>query len=407
VRTFVYTAKDAKSDRKIEAELQADDENAAVKQLTDRGLVPISVKAKARQFKLPFIGDKISVKEKIIFSRQLSTLSNAGVPLVTSLHTVADQTSDAKFKDIIINVTSAVESGSTFAEALAAHPDVFDEIYVALVAAGETSGTLDQSLERLATQQEKDAEVISAVRGAMVYPLIVLLVLAAVGTFMMVTVLPQVQSLYNSIPGAKLPLITTVMMAFSNLLIHFWWLAIILLIATIFFGRRWAKTPPGIATLDTIKLKAPLIGALYNKLYMARFSRISATLVAAGVPLIRVLETAARAVGNSHVSNSIMRASDQVKGGKSLSESITGDPNFTELVPNMIRTGEQSGSLDTMLARVADYYEKEIAAQIKTISTIVEPAMMIIVGVIALIVVAAVLLPIYSLAGKTGNGAGF
>lgn len=398
--SYTYTARNTKTGEKITAAIEAENEQSAAKLLVERGLAPLEI-VRTKQM-IPGVGfrNRVPSKEKVIFSRQLSTLINAGLPLVQSLHTVQQQTKNKNLQSIIAKATSEVEAGSSFAVSLSKYPAVFDEVYVSLVAAGEASGTLDSSLERLANQQEKDAEVVSKVRGAMIYPAIVMLVLFGVATFMTTTVLPQVVSLYKNLPGAKLPFITVMMLGVSHFVTHYWWITLILVVSAVVALRRWAHTPSGIRFFDNLKIHMWPFGPLMAKLYMARFARTSSTLIGSGVPMIKMLNTTAQAVGNSLVAASVNQAAEKVKGGKTLSESLAGDPNFTELVPDMIRIGEQSGQLEGMLSKVADYYEKQVDNEIKSISTIVEPAMMVVVGVIALIIVAAVLLPIYSLAGK-------
>ncbi len=400
--TYTYRAKDPISGKRVTGNIQADNESAASKALIAQHLTPLEIKARDVNTKggLSFL-DRIRTKDKIIFSRQLSTLINAGVPLVQSLRNVMQQTSSKKFQAVMVQVITSVESGSTFAAALAKHPKVFNRIYTSLIAAGEASGTLDQALERLATQQEKDAELTSKVRGAMVYPFIVLLVMGGVVGFMVVAVLPQVENLYKDTPGLALPLVTRILLGVSHFTIHFWWLVLVLLLAAGVFGARWGRTLAGRRVFDKIKMRAPLFGQLFMKIYMARFSRTATTLVASGVPMIQMLEITAEAVDNVHVARSLHGAQELVKGGKALSLALQGDPNFLPLVPNMIQTGEQSGALETMLGKVADYYEKEVDTQVKTISTIIEPALMVILGVVAFIIVAAILLPIYSLVGKS------
>jgi type IV pilus assembly protein PilC len=236
----------------------------------------------------------------------------------------------------------------------------------------------------------------------MIYPAIVLLVMIAVAGFMIVKVLPQVQNVYNGLPGVSLPITTRILLGVSHFVTHFWWIVIILIIAAIVFGRRWTHTIGGRTVVDKFKMRAWPFGPLFMKLYMARFARTGETLVASGVPLLQMLEITSEAVDNVHIGKSIKMAAEKVKGGKSLSDSITGDPNFLELVPNMIRIGEQSGAMQTMLDKVATYYEKEVDEEIKTISTIIEPVLMVIMGVFALILVAAVLLPIYGLVNQSG-----
>jgi len=280
-------------------------------------------------------------------------------------------------------------------------------VYVSLVEAGEASGTLDKALERLANQQEKDADIISKVRGAMIYPLIVLLVMIAVVTFMIVKVLPQVEEIYADLPGASLPFITVVLLAVSHFVVNFWWLILILLGIGTFFGTRWARTMGGRSFIDRVKMRTWPIANLYMKMYMARFARTGTTLVGSGVPLLQVLDITGEAVDNVHIADSLHSAAEKVKGGKALSASLEGDPNFLELVPNMLKIGEDSGSMEDMLDKVADYYEKEVDNEIKAISTTIEPVMMVVMGIIAIIIVAAILLPIYGLVNQSGfTGAG-
>ncbi len=397
---YTYEAKNAKTGKKVKARVQADSEAAAAKLIQAQGLTPISIKADRAEG--GFSWHRIKIKDKVLFSRQLSTLINAGLPLVQSLRQVAEQTTNKAFQTVINQVISDVEAGRSFSDALAKHPTVFNKVFVNLVAAGEASGTLDKGLERLADQQEKDADIISKVRGAMIYPGVVMLVMIAVVIFMVVKVLPQVQNIYKGLPGVTLPLPTVVLLWVSGVITHFWWLIILLIIVAIFLGSRWARTVGGRSAIDKFKMKAWPIGPLFMKLYMARFARTGTTLVGAGVPLIQMLEITAEAVNNVHISASIRRAIEKVKGGKSLSESLNHDPNFLQLVPNMLHIGEQSGAMETMLAKVADYYEKEVDNEIKTINTIIEPVLMVIMGLVAITIVAAVLLPIYGLVNQSG-----
>lgn len=399
--SYSYTARDTATGQKVKAELQAESEQAAAKLLREQHLVLINITLKDGGKGLGKFKSKVKAKDKVLFSRQLSTLINAGLPLLQSLRTVTNQTKSKPLKVVITEVMSSVEGGSALSKALAKHPQVFDRIYVSLIEAGEASGTLDKTLERLANQQEKDAEILSKVRGAMVYPAIVLLVMGAVVGFMLVKVLPQVQTLYQGLGNVQLPILTRILLAISSFIIHQWWLALLLLGLCIFFSNRWAKTPAGRSFFDKLKMKMPPFGALFMKVYMARFARTGTTLVASGVPLIQMLEITASSINNVHIEKSLKQAIEKVKGGKSLSESIKGDPNFLDLVPDMLSIGEQSGAIEQMMDKTASYYEKEVDDQIKAISTIIEPVLMVILGVFAFIIVAAVLLPIYGLAGQS------
>ncbi|HEX7963290.1 MAG TPA: type II secretion system F family protein [Candidatus Saccharimonadales bacterium] len=401
--SFKYTARDPSTGQYVKAEVQAEDEQSASKLIRKEGFVPIDItlaeKAATGIIRSRF--NRVKIKDKVLFSRQLSTLINAGLPLVQSLRTVNGQTQSKPLKIVISKVISDVEAGSTLSAAFEKHPQAFNRVYVSLVAAGEASGTLDKALERLAIQQEKDADLIRKVRGAMIYPIIVILVMVLVVGFMIVKVLPQVKTLYEGLPGANLPLITRMLLALSDFIIHFWWIVIIALGLMAFFTSRWARTLGGRRAIDKLKMKAWPIGPLFMKVYMARFSRTGTTLIASGVPLLQMLQITGDAVDNMYISESINKAIEKVKGGKSLADALDKDPNFLELVPNMLRIGEQSGSMEQMMGKTADYYEKEVDDQVKSISTIIEPVLMVILGVVAFTIVAAVLLPIYGLANQS------
>jgi type IV pilus assembly protein PilC len=396
--TFNYEARNTATGQKVKSTVQADNERAAARLIQEQGLSVLTIKVQADNSKGLF--NRVKTKDKILFARQLSTLINAGLPLMQSLRMVQKQTTSKPLKVVINEVIVDVEAGKSFGDALKKHPRVFNTIFTSLVAAGEASGTLDATLERLANQQEKDAEIVAKVRGAMIYPLIVILVMLAVVTFMIVSVLPQVKVLYNGIPGASLPFLTVALLAVSDFIIKFWWLILIVLAVAAVFTTRWARTIAGKRFFDKAKMRMPPFGPLFMKVYMARFSRTGSTLVASGVPLIQMLEITGASINNVYIEESVHRAITKVKAGKSLADALDGDPNFLELVPNMIRIGEQSGSLEDMLSKTADYYEKEVDNQVKTISTIIEPVLMVMLGVIALIIVAAVLMPIYGLAGQ-------
>lgn len=399
--TYAYTARDSTTGKKITAQVQANNLQAATKLVQGQGYTPIDIHLAGSRNPLAGLRGRIKVKDKILFSRQLSTLINAGLPLVQSLRTVGGQTQNKALKAVVNDIITDVEAGSALSKALEKHPKVFNQIFTSLVAAGETSGTLDKALERLATQQEKDAEIMAKVKGAMVYPIIVLVVMMGVVGFMIVKVLPQVEVLYEGMPGATLPLITRILLAVSHGLIKFWWMAILAAVVGGMLINRWSHTQSGKRVVDTAKMHAWPIAPLFMKLYMARFARTGATLISSGVPLLQVLDITAESINNVNISDSITRASEKVKGGKALSEVLTGDTNFLPLVPDMLRIGEQSGAMEEMMLKTADYYEKEVDEAIKGVSTIIEPVLMVILGVFAFIIVAAVLLPVYGLAGKS------
>jgi type IV pilus assembly protein PilC len=397
--TFEYTAKrpDGSTAKGL---VEAETEAAAGKLIIAQGLSPLKVTVKQQGHSIfAKITGRIGSKDKILFSRQLSTLINAGLPLTQSLRTVAEQTGNKQFAVIINQVISSVEGGVSFSESLSKHPKIFNDVFIALVAAGETSGTLDKALERIANQQEKDADMISKVRGALVYPAIVVIVIGGVVTFLLTTVVPQIELIYKDF-DKKLPFMTAILIGLGNLLINFWWLILLILGAAILFIGKWLQTDSGIDFADKFKLKVPMFGDLFQKLYMARFCRTGQTLMASGVQMLEMMRITSRAVSNVHVERAIERAAQKVKGGKALSASLKAEPVFLPLVPQMLKVGEQSGAMDQMMDKAATYYENELDNKIKAISTTIEPILMILLAVVVGGIVLSILVPVYGLASE-------
>lgn len=399
--TFAYTARDQASNKVVKSTVQAESERAAAKLLLNRNLTPLEINVEGdKQNIFEAFSNRISTKDRVVFTRQLSTLINAGLPLAQALHTVQQQTTNKRLKVVAQDIIGSVEGGSSLAKAFGKNPEVFNEIYIALIAAGEISGTLDKALERIADQQEKDAEIVSKIRGALVYPVIVLFVMLGVIIFMLTTVVPQVEILYDNL-GKELPFLTAIMVAAAGLLIQFWWAILIAIGAGIFYLRRYSKTADGRRRFDTLKLNVPLFSSMYRKLYMARFTRTGQTLLVSGVQMLEMLRISSKAVGNVVIADSIARAGEKVKSGKSLSSSLKNEDYILELVPQMISIGEQSGGIDAMMGKAASFYENELDAAIKAISTSIEPLLMVLLAVVAGGMVGAILLPIYRLSSTT------
>ena len=396
--TFNYTARDTATNKIIRSTVQADSEGAAAKLLMAQHIVPVKITVANDKGILKSFGSRISSKDRVIFSRQLATMINAGLPLAQSLSTVEEQTANKALKQVISVVIGDINGGASLADSFAKHPKVFNQVFVALVRAGETSGTLDKSLERLANQQEHDADMLSKIKGAMVYPAIVLAVIIAVVGFMLIALVPQVGSLYKDM-HKELPGTTQVLVAIADFVINFWYIVVAVLIGTVIAFRRWITTEGGRKAWDTFKLNVPLFSTLFRKLYMARLSRTAETLLASGVPLLEALKICSDAVNNAVVREEVLRATQKVKNGKPLSEALSGEEYILPFVPQMIKIGEQSGGIDSMLGKVADYYEKEVDNAIKAISTTIEPILMVVMAAMIGFIVVAVLLPIYGLAG--------
>ncbi|MCL1876571.1 type II secretion system F family protein [Candidatus Saccharibacteria bacterium] len=397
--TFSYKARDKKTGKVINSTIQAESEAAAARILMAQSIVPTEINVMGRNE--GSFGGRIKTKDRVIFTRQLATMLNAGLPLTQSLTTVAEQTANRSMKQVVMGIVSSISAGATLGDSFAKYPKVFNNVYIALVHAGEASGTLDKSLQRLADQQEHDADMMSKIRGAMVYPAIVLAVIIAVIVFMMVMLVPQVKSLYSDM-GKELPMQTLILVAIVDFFGQWWFIIIPAMIGMIVLLRWWIMTDSGRKTWDTIKLNMPLFSPLFRKMYMARFSRTSETLLSSGVPLLEELKIGADSVGNVVVREEILQASAKVKNGKPLSEGLSDKDYILPFVPQMVKIGEQSGGIDTMFGKVADYYEKEVDNTIKSIQTLIEPILMVVMAFMIGFIVIAILLPIYGLADTTG-----
>lgn len=397
MKKFVYEARDQATNKVVKSTIQAESETAAARLLIAQGFVPLNVKEQiGNGGLLDKITGRISTKDKVVFTRQLSTLIGAGLPLSQSLTTTMEQTQNKQLQAVIQEISSSVEGGRSLSDSFAKHPKVFNEVFIALIAAGEISGTLDQSLQRIADQQEKDAAVVSKIRGALTYPIIVLVVIAGVMAFMLFSVVPQVEKLYEDL-GKELPFLTQLMVGSAHFLGNFWWLIAIVVGIGIYFFVQFLQTESGIRFKDTFKVRVPLFGKMFQKLYMARFARTGQSLLSSGVTMLDMLKVTAGAVSNTLVEKSIERSAEKVQGGKALSVALEAEAIIAPLVPQMIKIGEQSGKIDDMLGKVAKVYEDELDEQVRTISTVIEPVLMVVLAVVAGGMVGAVLFPVYSL----------
>lgn len=402
MRKFSYEAKDSSNSKVVKATVQADSENAAAKLLIAQGFAPLSIKEQREDGSfLQRLTGRITTKDRVVFTRQLSTLIAAGLPLSQSLRTVLDQTQNKRLKGVIEEVIASIEGGKSLHESFAAHPEIFDKLFLALVSVGEASGTLDDSLQRVAAQQEKDAAIMSKIRGAMTYPIIVLFVIGGVLAFMLLTVVPQVEKLYEDL-NKSLPFLTMVMVTASQVLVRFWWLILIILAIASYFFVQYLKTDAGIRMMDTFKLNVPIFNGMFRRLYMARFNRTGQTLLVTGVAMMDMLKISSEAVNNTLISQSIDHAAEKVRGGKALSAALQPEDYIPDMVPQMIKIGEQSGRIDEMMGKTAKIYEDELDQEIQAISTAIEPILMVVLAIVAGGMVGAILLPIYGLVNTMG-----
>lgn len=402
MKKFNYEARDQHSGKISKAEIQAVSETAAARLLTAQGMTPLKIHEQSESGNfLAKISGRITTKDRIVFTRQLATLIGAGLPVSQSLATSLEQTQNKQLQSIVQDVSVSIEAGKSLSDAFSKHPQIFDTVFVALVSAGEASGTLDKSLIRIADQQEKDADTISKIKGAMTYPVIVLLVIAGVMGFMLFTVVPQVEKLYIDLKK-PLPILTKVMVDTAKFFGSFWWLIIMVAILGVYLLLQYLKTDVGRRMIDSIKLKIPFFGKMFRKLYMARFMRTGQTLLGTGVSMLDMLRLTALSVNNTYVADSITRAAEKVKGGKELSLALKSETYIMTLVPQMIKIGEQSGKIDEMMGKTAQVFEDDLDEEVRTISSSIEPILMVLLAVVAGGMVAAILLPIYGLVNTMG-----
>ncbi|MBO7657199.1 type II secretion system F family protein [Candidatus Saccharibacteria bacterium] len=403
MKRYNYHAKEKETGKQVKGSIQADSERFAGQLLVKQGLIPDTITEEGASNPFAKFNNRITTKDHIMFTRQLATLIGAGLPLSASLRTVTEQTENKGMKAVGEEILAAAESGKSLYEAFSAHPHVFNGVYLALIQAGEKSGTLDIALKRLADQEEKDAAMLGKIRGALVYPAIILVVIIAVLLFMMFAVVPQVSDLYNDM-GEELPGLTQGLVDLTDFTVNFWWLILLVLVGgivgTFFFVKR---TPTGRRVADAFKINVPLFGGLFRKLYVSRFARTAEMLLSTGVPMVDAVTISNGAVSNKIVEAEYAKAIEMIKGGKTLSEALTDREYMLPLVPQMAGIGEESGKIDEMLGKAAKVYEDELYNQVENISTAIEPILMVIMAGLIGVVVGGTLLPIYSLVNTVAS----
>ena len=399
MKRFTYRAKEQTTGKVIKGTIQAETERVAGKLLVDRGYVPEVLKEEGGGFGAKL--NKVTSKDRINFTRQFATLVGAGLPIAQSMRTVSEQTTNKAMKGIIEEILADIEAGRSLSSAFEKHPDTFNKVYLSLIKAGEASGTLDQSLRRIADQEEKDEKMMSKIKSAMAMPLITLGVIIVVFIYMMLEVVPHVESLYDDL-GEELPILTVIMVGIKNFILGYWWLCIIAIVVMVAFFLQWKKTESGTKALATIKLNVPMFNGLFRILYMSRFARISQILLSTGVAVLDTMHIAGESTANVVVQTNIDKAAEKVQAGRTMSESLKDQEYVLPLVYQMAAIGEQSGKMDEMLGKAAQVFEDELDEKIATISAMIEPLMMIMLAIVAGLLVGGVLFPIYSLVNSIG-----
>ncbi len=398
---YIYRALDSKGTAKS-GNVEASDEKSAREILTKLGLKPLTIKKSGNLGVdiMAFLnkGGRVKSRDLVIFTRQLATMINAGVPLVRSLATMQAQTESKVFKKQLINISKDVESGASFASALSKYKGTFSSIYINMVKAGEAAGILDDILKKLALQQEKDAAIRSKFKGAMTYPIVLISITTIVFIALMTFVVPKIGAIVKELSNGELPTLTKVMLSISSIMVHYW---LIMAIATGLGSTllmRYIKTEKGHINKDKFLLRIPAIRSLVIKMSIARFARIFASLMSAGVSVIDSINITAKASGNAVIEKELLEAAKAVTNGEQFSVPLSKSKIFPPIVSQMLAIGEETGQTDTILIKVAEFYEEEVDAAVEGLSSILEPILIVIMGGMVGLIAVSVIGPISGLA---------
>jgi type IV pilus assembly protein PilC len=401
---YVWEGKTAKGAIK-RGEMEAPSEAAIRIHLRQQNIIPTKIVAPGKglnmNISLPFLKQKIQQRSVAVFTRQLATMIDAGLPLVQSLEVLSSQQENKVFKKVIREIREDVEGGSTFAGALKKHPVTFNELYTNLVVAGEEGGILDTILNRLATYIEKAEALKKKVKSALIYPATIVFVAVAVVMILMLFVIPVFETMFQS-AGQSLPLPTVIVLAISKLIKKYIIIFIPVLILLFYLFKRYYKTQNGRAVVDSLLLKLPVFGPLFRKIAVARFSRTLGTLVSSGVPILDGLSIVSRTSGNRAIEIAIMNARASIREGETIAEPLSRSALFPPMVIQMIAVGESTGALDSMLSKIAEFYEDEVDVAVSNLTSLLEPLLMIFLGVVIGGVVIAMYLPIFNMANAIG-----
>jgi len=383
-------------------EMEAPSEAAIRIHLRQQNIIPTNISSKAKEITIPLpFKKKVQQRSVAIFTRQLATMIDAGLPLVQSLEVLSSQQENNVFKNIIREIREDVEGGSTFAGALKKHPVTFNELYTNLVVAGEEGGILDTILNRLATYIEKAEALKKKVKSALIYPATIVTVAVAVVMILMIFVIPVFETMFQS-AGQSLPVPTLVVVTISKLIKKYIVFFVAALILFFFLFKRYYKTENGKAVVDRLLLRLPVFGPLFRKIAVARFSRTLGTLVSSGVPILDGLSIVSRTAGNRAIETAIMNARASIREGETIAEPLSRSGHFPPMVIQMIAVGESTGALDSMLSKIAEFYEDEVDVAVSNLTSLLEPLLMVFLGVVIGGVVIAMYLPIFNMASAVG-----
>lgn len=401
---FSYTAT-TKDGKTVHGVAEAVDRSNLLAALHKQDLRPVIIKLAGSKSGKKGRGKKVKLKELVIFTRQLSTMISAGVPLTRALSTMQSQTESKYFKEVVGTVTKDIEGGMSIGDALAKYPNVFSEVYVNMVKAGEAGGILDEILKRLASQVEQEASMRKKIKSAMMYPMVIFSITILAFFGIMIFVIPKIAKILTDLggPDAELPIYTRVMLGISSFMQANAAIIFVALFIVIYLLRRYIRTPSGKYKFHALLLRTPVIKSLVMKIAIARFARTFASLMAAGVTVLEALEVTGGAIGNKVIEAELREAAKEVKNGKQLSEPLSASPHFPPIVSQMLAIGEETGQIDTILVKVADFYEEEVETVIDGLSALIEPLMIVVLGSLVGIIAASVMGPIASLSKNIGT----
>lgn len=392
---YLYKAKNNRGDA-VTGTVLAPNEYEAEKVLIKNGLVLSELIAEKQESILRIFTKKVSVRDRAIISRQLATMLSAGLPLSKAVTIIAKQAKNEQQRQIFLEIYKDIEQGYSFSVALSKHPEAFDRVFVSVVGSGETTGKLDVVLAELANQLERDSTFVSKVKTSLFYPGFIFGVVIIAGVVMLVVVVPKLKTMFDS-AKRELPLITNMLLALSSFFQAWWWAVLILAIVVFVLMRFWQATPAGARIVHRYQMKIPGLNVIMEGLYMYRFTRIMAMLIGAGVPLLDAIKIGSSVIDNPIYEDSLSNIANQVEKGVPLSTQLLRENAFPQLVGNMVAVGEETGALDQVLNKVADYYEETTNESIKSISALVEPVILVIVGLAVAFIVFAIYIPIYQI----------
>ena len=401
--SYSYIARETASGREIRSTVEAATEQAAVAALLNRSLLVVSIEEKISK-KGKTKGGKVSLADLVVFTRQLATMIDAGIAIVQSLQALSDQSPNKVMRDVIRDITTRVESGESFSEALQKHPKAFSRLYISMVAAGEKGGLLAEILARLATYLENSARLRRKVKSTMMYPIVVSTVAIAITVFLLVKVVPVFKDVYSSF-GAKLPGPTEFLMTLSDLMGHYLWVFLIGLGAMVYGWLYFIKTKGGRDFWDKQRIGLPVFGPIAHKICLARFTRTLASLIRSGVPILEVLQIVSQTVDNTVMEKAIKAASADIERGEGIATALSKHPVFPSMIIRMISAGEQTGNIDNMLERVSNFLDEEIETMLSGLMSLLEPLLIVFLGLIVGGMVICMYLPIFNLGNiVSGNG---